>query len=224
MIRFSDFVVPGLALVVVLVLMSLSGNGAAAEDGEPLSVRVVVPALAGDGAAPQAALPPTHVDHGGVDALFLASGGVTTNPVVERRHVDYLSSGAVLQTPTHPSRIAWYDRYSQPGNARENTIFSAHVDYVGYGLGPFHGVLESEHGSSLYLTMEDGSQFAYTVVSVKVIDLDDLDMQEVIFPILDEHTERVTLITCGGTFVPNPSGIGGFYNSRVILIAERWVP
>ena len=44
------------------------------------------------------------------------------------------------------------------------------------------------------------------------------------YPGLGSHTERVTLISCGGTFIPNPGGLGGAYNGRIVLIAERWVP
>ena len=47
-------------------------------------------------------------------------------------------------------------------------------------------------------------------------------MDAVVYPWLDAGVERVTLISCGGTFVPYAGG-GGEYTSRVILVAERYV-
>ncbi len=194
----------------------------------PLPVRAVVPVVAGDGqqSVSEPAPPPPPalvVDHGGVQTLYLASAGVTNAPEIERRHTEHRDGAEYFQTPTHPAKVAWYDRFGGPGGGGTNTLFSAHVDFVGFGAGPFHGLVGSEIGASLYVMMVDGTEFPYTVVSVEVIDLQVLDMVEVVFPILDSHTERVTLISCGGTFVPYAGG-GGAYNSRVILIAERWVP
>ncbi len=193
----------------------------------PLPVRAIVPVVAGNGqqsaSEPAPPSPPAPVaDHGGVQTLYLASAGVTNAPQIERRHTEQRDGAEYFQTPTHPAKVAWYDRFGGPGRGGRNTLFSAHVDYVGYGAGPFHGLVGAEIGSSLYITMEDGAEFAFTILSVEVIDLEVLDMVEVVFPILDSHTERVTLISCGGTFVPYAGG-GGAYNSRVILIAERWV-
>lgn len=74
--------------------------------------------------------------------------------------------------------------------------------------------------------MADGTVYAYTVHSVELVSLDALQsgaMDNYVFPALDAHTERVTLISCGGDFVPRPGG-GGDYTSRVILVAERYVP
>ena len=53
-----------------------------------------------------------------------------------------------------------------------------------------------------------------------IVHLADLDMNSVVYPPLPSNRERVTLISCGGTFVPYPTG-GGEYLSRVILVAER---
>jgi hypothetical protein len=50
-----------------------------------------------------------------------------------------------------------------------------------------------------------------------------IDMNAVVYPALAPNKERITLITCGGTFVPNGSGSGGQYDSRVLLVAERYV-
>jgi sortase (surface protein transpeptidase) len=85
-----------------------------------------------------------------------------------------------------------------------------------------------EVGGSLYVELSDGTEYAYTITSVQVIPVSELDgggMQDVVYPDLDAHTNRVTLISCGGDFVPYANGGGaGEYTSRVVLTAERYVP
>ncbi|MGK2964048.1 MAG: class F sortase, partial [Tepidiformaceae bacterium] len=102
------------------------------------------------------------------------------------------------------------------------SVFAAHINYVGYGKTPFSHVTSAPVGSRLVVRMANGVEYAYSVQSVQVIDLDVLDMNQVVFPSVAPNKERITLISCGGTFVPNPGGVGGEYNSRVILVAERY--
>ena len=97
------------------------------------------------------------------------------------------------------------------------------MDYVNFGAGPFAGILSARVDDALYVTMQDGTVFTYSVKSVAVIQLANLNMDAIVFPGLDSQTARVTLISCGGTFVPFPGG-GGEYLSRVILVADRFVP
>ena len=167
--------------------------------------------------------PPTPTPYiGPVASLYLASASVPASAVVEPRDVNNTRNGPIFQEPTHPSRIAWYSNYGIPGWRGNNSIFAAHINYVGYGNGPFAHLTSAKVDDALYVTMANGTVYTYTVRSVQVIHLSNLDMGAVVWPALDSHTERITLISCGGTFVPLPGG--GQYDSRVILVAERWVP
>lgn len=159
---------------------------------------------------------------GPVFSIYLASGGVTSNAPVEARDVNYKSSGPVFQDPSHPSRIAWYSNFGIPGWSGNNSIFAAHINYVGYGNGPFARLTSAQAGDALYVTMANGTVYTYTVKSMDVIHLSQLDMSRVVYPGLEAKTERITLISCGGTFVPLAGG--GAYDSRVIVVAERFVP
>lgn len=171
---------------------------------------------------PLPALPTPTPYAGMVTSLYLASGGVTSNAHVETRHVNNTASGPVFQDPTHPSRIAWYSSFGHPGWRANNSLFAAHINYVGYGNGPFAKLAQAHVDDALYVTMANGDVYTYTVKSVAIVPLSQLDMNPVVFPPLDTHTERITLISCGGTFVPLPGG--GQYDSRVILVAERYLP
>ena len=166
--------------------------------------------------------PPTPTPYiGAVSSLYLASASISSSSPVESRDVDERSGGPVFQDPTHPAHIAWYSNYGLPGWRGNNSIFAGHINYVNYGNGPFAYLTSAAIGDALYVTMANGDVYAYTVKSVNVIPLGELNMSEIVFPSLSSYTERVTLISCGGTFVP--TAYGGEYASRVILIAERYL-
>jgi len=167
--------------------------------------------------------PSTITGPSAVTGLSLPAASVTSGSPVEIRDTVMTSAGEQFQDPSHPSRIAYYQRYGVPGSAGTNALFAAHINYVNYGNGPFAHLTSVSAGSSLSVTLASGETLDYTVSSVRVVPLDQLDMDEVVFPALSPGTERVTLISCGGTFVPNASGSGGEYNSRVILTADRTV-
>ncbi len=159
--------------------------------------------------------------NGPVESLHLASAGISAKWPVEVRDTHFVGGREVFQDPSAPQKIAWYSRFGQPGFTGHNSILAAHIDYIGFGKGPFGYLTTANAGEALYITMANGSSLAYTVKSVQVIKLAVLNMDEIVFPNLPANTERITLISCGGTFVPFPGG-GGEYDSRVILIAERF--
>ena len=156
-----------------------------------------------------------------VVAMYLPSAQLSGQYVIEPRHTFTDGDRERFEDPTHPSHIAWYNQFGQPGTRGANSLFAAHVDYVNYGQGPFWYITSSQVGDTLTLVMDNGLQYNYTVQSVDVINVNNLNMDAIVYPQLPDNRERVTLISCGGTFVPNPSGYGGHYESRVVLTAER---
>ncbi len=160
--------------------------------------------------------------NGPVASLYLAAARLDASWPVEVRDTYFAGGREFFEDPSAPQRIAWYARFGHPGYAGANSIFAAHVDYVGFGKGPFGYITSASAGDALYVTMDNGTSYAYTVKSVAIVQLEQLDMDAVVFPALGPGVERVTLISCGGTFVPYAGG-GGEYTSRVILVAERYV-
>jgi hypothetical protein len=162
-----------------------------------------------------------------VTGISVASAGISTSNPVEQRDTTYEGGAEVFQDPTGPGKIAWYPRFGHPSQPGEDALFAAHVNYFGYGNGPFAHLQNAQDGGSLYVELADGTEYAYTITSVDVIPLDVLDnggMDRIVSPPLDEHTNRVTLISCGGDFVPYSNGSGaGEYTSRVVVTAERYV-
>lgn len=166
---------------------------------------------------------------GRVTSLYLGSARILGGAPIESRGTHYVGGRELFEDPSAPQFVSTYPQWgtgrpgrTAPGVGGMNTIFAAHVNYVNYGNGPFAYLHQTAVGDALYVTLDSGVQLAFTVASVEIVPLANLNMDPVVFPTLDSHTERITLISCGGTFIP--AAVGGEYNSRVILIAERYVP
>ncbi len=220
-----------LAAPLVLAIFAatlFAGTGAFADDPPPanLKYRAVAPALSRAEELPTPTPVPRPVPYAGpVASLYLASANLTSAWPVEVRDTTFVGGRETFQDPTRPERIAWYSRFGQPGYPANNSIFAGHINYVGYGNGPFAHLTSARVDDALYVTMANGDTYAYTVRSVEIVPLSVLEqggMDAYVFPGLDATMERVTLISCGGDFVPRPGG-GGDYTSRVILVAERYV-
>lgn len=202
----------------VLICAGAIGAPSRAEELPELTYQVYLPGLSrGEPLPPQ---PP--VFDGPVASIAVPSAGISASAPIEERDTHYVDGRELLEDPTHPAKIAWYPRFGHPGYRGANSLFAAHVNYVGYGNGPFAALTSASPGDALYVTLADASVYVYTVRRVEIIPLSELDMDDVVYPDLGDLVERVTLISCGGTFVPRPGG-GGEYDSRVILIAERVV-
>jgi hypothetical protein len=222
-------------IVLAVGLLGLAGAavGVAAPGAAPdLPYRAFAPNVSSAENTPTPQPAPTPrpaVPDGEVTSLYLASAKVTSNAPIEDLNTHVVGGREVFQDPTEPKYIAMYPNWGSgrpnrhaPGEAGMNTIFAAHVNYVGYGNGPFAYLHQAAIGDALYVTLDNGLVFTYTVKSVEIVPLADLGMDGVVFPALDSYTERITLISCGGTFIP--AAVGGEYVSRVLLIAERYVP
>lgn len=193
--------------------------------------QVAIASIARDGFPPTATPtrtppPPTATPKpppydGPVASLYLASGGIWGTAPIEVRDTHWESGHEAFDNPTAPWYIAHYRRFGHPGNGGANSIFAAHVNYIGYGNGPFAGLAGTTMGDTLWVTMANGTVYGYTVNDVRVVRLTALDMNTVVYPGLPASKERITLISCGGTFIP--AAVGGEYDSRVIVVAERYV-
>ncbi len=206
----------------LLAAFAISASVAPAQSAVQPKYRVVVPALSAGKFPPPPTPTPTPV-FGTPATLRLASGGITMSPQIEARHTVTVAGKEYFDVPTQPSRVAWYEAFGDLGRAGSTTLLAAHINYAGYGAGPFARLTSATVGDTITLTDTVGRTLVFSVQSVQVIKLANLDMNQVVYPTLGAGKERLTLISCGGTFVPNPSGVGGQYDSRVILVGERYV-
>lgn len=219
---------PLLVALAGLALFTAASLATAADTPSPnLKYRAIAPALSVAEALPTPTAVPRPAPYlGPVSSLYLQSARISSQWPVEVRDTHTVNGRETFEDPSHPERIAWYSRFGQPGFGGNNSIFAAHINYINFGNGPFAYLTSALADDALYVTMANGDSYAYTVRSVQLVSLAELQAGAIdtfVFPPLDSHTERITLISCGGDFVARPGG-GGDYVSRVILIAERYVP
>lgn len=114
------------------------------------------------------------------------------------------------------SVVAWYDEFSAVPGAGSNAVFAAHVTWEGPAV--FANLDELKAGDSVRILRQDGEELAYEVFANFLVDPEDPDALKVMLP---TEEDVVTLITCGGTWLPNPSDpYGGAYSNRTIVQAR----
>jgi LPXTG-site transpeptidase (sortase) family protein len=145
--------------------------------------------------------------------------------IIEKINVDApiitlgLDENSAPQVPDGPYDVAWYDWTSRPGWG-SNAVFSGHVDWTVYGR-PVAGVFYYLHDLGLddiiKVVLEDGTAYSYKVTANRAIEADDPETVAVMNPTPDD---MVTLITCGGTWIPNWSEPQhGHYTHRQVVQA-----
>jgi sortase (surface protein transpeptidase) len=128
-----------------------------------------------------------------------------------------------LETPHDPLKTGWYDieGYGKPGFA-DNSVFAAHVDYYPNILGPFNKLKDLEKDDAVVVVMDNGTEYTYHVIRKARYDVKTIPMGDLIWPKdRPEGKEWITLITCGGEFVPSRPGGPGEYLNRDVVVAER---
>jgi LPXTG-site transpeptidase (sortase) family protein len=146
--------------------------------------------------------------------------------VIEKMGVDApiitvgLDANRLPEAPNGPDVVAWYDFSVKPGQG-SNAVFSGHVDWTVNSqpvTAVFWGLGELEEGDVVKLLLEDGGELRYRVTDNATIKHDDPDGVKV----MDKTpTDVITLISCGGTWVPDRSmALGGNYTHRVVVRAE----
>jgi len=128
-----------------------------------------------------------------------------------------------LDTPPNPRAVGWYWSYGVPGNLK-NVVFSAHYSYYPNILGPFFRLIEVTIGEEIILSLGNGTDLTYTVISNTRYDKDAINMETILWPpTKPSNQEWITLITCGGELTRYSGGNTGpgYYSHRDILIAAR---
>ena len=111
--------------------------------------------------------------------------------------------------------VAWYDFSSKPG-AGSNAVFAGHVTW-NRAPAVFGSLDDLQAGDVVRLVSDDGREYTYEVFANFAVDPYDTESLKVMAP---TETDTITLITCGGTWIPDPSErFGGDYTTRTIVQA-----
>jgi LPXTG-site transpeptidase (sortase) family protein len=140
-------------------------------------------------------------------------------PVIELNVEPGTTNPAV---PSEGDQAAWYDFSATPG-VGSNAVFAGHVDWQTANgqpiAGAFYRLRELHIGDDIAVTLEEGSTLHYRVTGNVAVKYNDPD---VVKSMGLTSKDVVTLITCGGTWIKDPSEEnGGNYSHRIIVRAER---
>ena len=136
-----------------------------------------------------------------------------------------LDADSIPEVPGRGDQVAWYNFSSTPGRS-DNAVFSGHVDWQTAGGDPipgaFYRLRELHIGDEINIALEDGSLLKYQVTGNVAAQYDDPNIVRSMGP---TSRDVITLITCGGTWLPNPSEHnGGNYSHRIVVRAELVTP
>jgi len=108
--------------------------------------------------------------------------------------------------------VAWYDFSTLPGQG-SNAVFAGHVTWEGVAI--FYNLQNVQAGDKVSVFTQDGKELVYEVFYLDLVEPSRVDLMDA----TDE--DMVTLITCGGTWVPDSSDpYGGSYVNRVVVRAR----
>ena len=112
--------------------------------------------------------------------------------------------------------VAWYDFSSKPG-AGSNAVFAGHITWD-RAPAVFANLNDLQAGDVIRLVSDDGREYTYEVFANFDVDPYDTESLKVMAP---TETDTITLITCGGTWIPDASQqFGGDYTTRTIVQAK----
>ena len=122
----------------------------------------------------------------------------------------------VMQNPSGPYIVAWYRGTGKLGE-RNNVVMSGHVDYYNAPNAVFQYLGQLQVGDKIEVTGANGDTYVYTVEWMKNYEVASLDQSAIDEIVGETDSEKLTLITCTGTFDPNK----GEYDTRFVVRADR---
>ncbi len=120
-----------------------------------------------------------------------------------------------------PARVDSNTHILKPGYGT-NSVFSAHESW-NFKAGPFKDLNKANPGDLIVVDMDDATEYTYRIFLKQRYDVATIPMGDLIWP-KDRPADKewITLITCGGNFVPTPGENGlGEYTQRDVVVAER---
>ncbi|KKS31028.1 hypothetical protein A2380_02355 [candidate division WWE3 bacterium RIFOXYB1_FULL_43_24] len=145
-------------------------------------------------------MPPTHI--------FITERNISAD-IIEVG----LQTDGTLDTPKKWNEAGWYKKGAKPGEDG-NVIINAHFDDNFGRPAAFWQLKNATVGDTVLLEDSLGRQYAYQIVDSLLVDINDPDRLKVL-----EDTDgksELTLITCGGVWLPGKST----YDKRLVVKAE----
>jgi hypothetical protein len=117
-----------------------------------------------------------------------------------------------MTIPADVARVGWY-RFGPVPGAPGSAVIAGHVDDRSQGLGALAPLRAAAPGDEVLVTDAAGATSRWRVVSRELITKQALPLDELF---RRDGPPRLTLITCGGPFLPEY----GSYRDNVVVVAE----
>ncbi len=124
-----------------------------------------------------------------------------------------IESDGSLETPKNWNEAGWYENGAMPGQTG-NVLINAHYDDSLGRPAAFWQLKNIKIGDKVTLENEFGKVYTYEVTEFFYIDIRDPERLKIFNDI--EGKSTVTLITCGGVWLPGEST----YNKRLVVKGE----
>ena len=118
----------------------------------------------------------------------------------------------LVKIPADGQRLGWYDRGVSPGSRQGSAVFVGHRDTRDLHFGVLYQLDQVNVGDTVTVRLTDRSQRSYRVVERRLY-----EKQNLPWPLFftTSGPPRLTLITCGGDFIPDRGG----YQDNLIVTA-----
>ena len=117
-----------------------------------------------------------------------------------------------MELPEDVSRVGWYRFGPEPG-AQGSAVLAGHVDDREQGPGALFRIRDAAVGDELTVTDTAGTATRWRVVSRELVTKQVLPVDRIF---ARDGAPRLTLITCGGPFLPEYRS----YRDNVVVVAE----
>jgi len=108
-----------------------------------------------------------------------------------------VDAAGAMALPEDPAVAGWYRFGAAPASDAGSTVLAAHVDAVGYGVGPFARLATIPVGTTVTVTDGAGRATDYAVVTVDLLAKTGVPWSSVFD---HDGPPRLVLVTCGGEF------------------------
>ncbi len=106
-----------------------------------------------------------------------------------------------MELPVDPATAGWYRYGPDADSTQGNVMLAAHVDAVGYPIGPLAQLRSLAGGETVEVQAADGSTRTYVVESLTFYEKAALPTAELF---AREGAPALVIITCGGPLMPLP--------------------
>jgi LPXTG-site transpeptidase (sortase) family protein len=213
----SAILVSSLSLVVVSLLAGQAMSDSSPQEfGPPMASDSDPEVVSPGGQAPrfvEATAPTGAAERKRPVQVRLPSLGVDARVVP----VGVAGSGE-MQIPRDGDVVGWYRFGARPGDASGSAVLVGHRDTLDGGAGALFDLDDVAAGDLVLVTTRTGETLRYRVTALRSLPKQQLPAEQLF---AREGRPRLTLITCGGAYLPE---VGGYQDNLVVTATPQARP